>query len=134
MKRAVHIPQNSDTYFQLVYPKIIEVLRLAAAEPEIQNKMFPERDFPPEEIGFLVEHAKMMANILYKNRYIEKEQLDSIIKLDQKFEHFEKNEWTISSMYNSTNWQDSRLLALQTLQKFSVDKAMPNLYWYRSVS
>ena len=115
MKR-VNIPQDSDVYFQLVYPKIIEVLRLTAAEPEIQNKVFPKTEFPPEEIAFLVEHAKLMANTLYENGYIEKKQLDSITKLDQRFEHFEKNEWTIDSMYNSTNWHASRTLALQNLK------------------
>lgn len=129
--KKVNIPKNSYAYFQLVYPKIIEVLRLAAANPEIQNEVFPESEFPPEEIAFLVEHAKMMANILYENGYIDKAPFDSINKLDQRFECFEKGEWTIDSMFISTNWQDARTIALKALKELSVDMSIPNLYWYK---
>lgn len=122
---------NSGVYFQLAYPKIIETLRLAASEPLIQEKSFLKTESPPEEVSFLVEHAKMMSTVLYKNGYISKSQLDSIIKLDEQFECFEKEDWTVSAMHKSKNWQITRKLGMQCLYEFSADKAIPNLYWYK---
>ena len=111
-------------------PKIIEILRLVAADPESQTEAFPKTEFPPEEIGFLVEHARMMARVLYKYGFIHKEKMEIVVKIDEAFERFEKSEWTIASMYQSANWQSSRNLALMALQTFSVEPTKPNLYWY----
>lgn len=118
------------TYFQLVYPKIIESVRLAASSPEIQLLAFSESVFVPDEIGDTIEHAAMMARALMKMGYITKEQFDSVEIIDRKFDEFTQADWSVDAMCRADNWEVTRSLAKEALERFSVAYAIPNIYWF----
>ena len=129
MKKNFDVPHNSETYFQLIYPKIIETIRLSASEPEIQIDAFPKEEFPPEEIGYLVEHALIMATELEKFGFISKSQLDSLAVINHHYDALDKSNWSIEGLMKSKDWEKIRILSAQSLNSFDVAYAEPNLYW-----
>ena len=129
-----HIKQNNNDdfmYFQLTYPKIIETIRLSASPADIQIRALPKDEYPPEEIPYLIENASLMAEQLYKNKFISENEFMSIKKIDQTFESFDKSEYTLEKLNESANWDYIRDLSTKSLQFFSVGYAFPNIYWYR---
>lgn len=127
--KNIEIPQDSFVYFQLVFPKIIETIRLAAAPPEDQIAAFSVSEFPPEEVPFLVEHATLMSKNLNNKGFLSLEKLISVTHIDEKFNNFSKNDWTIEAMKNAESWKSVRRIALMALKTFNVSYATPNLYW-----
>jgi len=121
-------------YFQIVYPKIIETLKLVAASSEIQLSLFPRNVDITGEIADLAEDAVRYSKILTENKYLTQEQFNKIKKLDDIFENFNKEDWTILSLQNSTNWKMTREFAMNILQLFSVEYTKPNLYWIRDIN
>jgi len=126
----VTIPKNSFIYFQLVYPKIIETIRLVASSPKEQISAFSKTENPPEEIGDLVEMATLMAQSLCNSGFISNEKFNAVRTIDEKFTNFPKQQWTIEALKNSKEWEDVRESAKNVLKIFSIEYAKPNLYWY----
>jgi hypothetical protein len=120
-------------YYQMVYPKIIEAIRLAAAPSKIQESLFPQNDDPTGEIADTVEEAARYSRILTDNSYLSQEQFEKIEALDNLFESFIGEDWTVLSMHNSTKWAYVRDFAMDTLHMLSVEYAAPNLYWIREI-
>lgn len=120
-------------YYQIVYPKIIETLRLVAAPSKIQLSTMSASICPPDEISEILEHACMMAKVLLKKNSITQEQYSSIEVIDNNFKNFPKGDWTIKAMKQSDNWDTVRELANKSLKEFSTSYAIPNIYWYKTI-
>ena len=117
-------------YFQMVYPKIIETLRLVAAPPEVQLTAFPAVVYPPDEIADFVEAAVLMAREILEIDYLTQEQFDSITLIESAFQAFSMEEWEVEALRESESWEETRRLARQALDSLSVEYAKPNIYWY----
>lgn len=134
MKRKyIDIRPDSIDFFLMYYPRIIEVIRLAASQPDVQNEAFPKQEYPPEEVGFEVEYALQLTESLVNNAFLSKDYLDCMSKLDKSFTDINADEWTVDAMYNSPDWKRTREIAEICLEKLSIEYARPNLYWYKSV-
>lgn len=114
-------------YFQMVYPKIIEIIRLASAPSTIQLSFFYKNVDVTWEIADTIEEAVRYSIILAENDFITQEQLNKI------FDNFDGDNWTILSVHNSINWEKVREFAKETLEVFSVEYAVPNLYWIKEI-
>ena len=127
--KSIKVPQNSDVYYFIVYPKIIETIRLAAAPYADQIDVMSKHNIYTEDIESLVEHACMMSKIINKNGFITNEQYNSIKELHKKFDDFLDSEWETDSMEYSDNWNELRILGKKALDEFSVQYARANIYW-----
>lgn len=117
------------SYYQMVYPKIIEGIRLVASPPETQTILFPKILLAPYEIADLFEEIIIYASILEKNNYITSQQLFCLKEIKNVFQRFTEQEWSIEMLCSSPNWASTRKLAEKALRRFDVEYAKPNLYW-----
>ena len=127
--KSIKVPQNSDVYYFIVYPKIIETIRLAAAPYADQIDVMSKHNIYTEDVELFVEHACMMSKIINQNGFITNEQYNSIKELHKKFDDFLDSEWETDSMEYSDNWNELRILGKKALDEFSVQYARANLYW-----
>ena len=129
-KKYTNIRSGSIDFFLIYYPRVIEVIRLAASQPDIQIAVFPKQEYPPEEVGFEAEYALQLTEGLVNNDYVPKDYLDCMRKLDESFSAIDANDWTVDAMYNSPDWGRTREIAKLCLKRLSIEYARPNLYWY----
>lgn len=126
----MNIDKKDFNYFQLVYPKIIETIRLVASSPETQIAVFDKDIFPPDEIAEIVEHTTMMANVLLNEGYIDFKQFQSLDAINREFDRFLQSDWTLDALRDGEHWATLRELGKVALREFKIEYALPNLYWF----
>lgn len=117
-------------FFEMVYPKIVETIRLIATPSEIQLSLFPQNVNPAQEIVESAEDAVRYSRILTEKNLLSEDQFK---KIETLYTIFDEEEYTPISILNSTTWEKAREFARIILQMFSIQYAVPNLYWVRNV-
>lgn len=117
-------------FFDMVYPKIVEIIRLIATPSEIQLSLFPQNVNPAETIFESAEDAVRYSRILNENNLFTEELLK---KIETLYTFFNREECTTDSIQNSSNWEKAREFAMVVLQMLSIQYAIPNLYWVRNI-
>jgi hypothetical protein len=120
-------------YYQMVFPKIIEAIRLAGAPYSVQVSLFPRNLNPAYEIADFVEDALRYSRILYESSFISHRQLTEIEFLNSQFDNFVDEVWNEKSLLNSECWEDLRNSAKSALKVFSTEYATPILYWVKDI-
>ena len=129
-KKQTNHTIESKHNFNFLYPQIIELLRLLAAPFDVQISAFPKNEFPPDEIADEIDCKCSIAKSFLIKGAITSSQYESINFINEKLESFCKEDWTLEAMEQSSNWAHVRELAMESLGKFEVEYAKPNLYWY----
>jgi len=129
MKNKNHLDESRQIYL-LVFPQIIELLRLLASPFEVQVSVFPDNEFPPDEIADEIDYKCFVSETLFKNNFISTAQYNNIKTISEKTKSFCKEEWSIEAMGKSSDWVYIRALASDALKEFGVEYTKPNLYWY----
>ena len=114
---------------KLVYKKVVEVLRLAAASADIQLSQFPDETCRPDEVALTYDEVVSSAQILVDNNIITSGTYSMILELNEMYSKYEVNDWTENAMYTSRNWAKTRAVAAKILQNMEVAWQPPNLFW-----
>ena len=109
--------------------KLIEVLKLVAAEVNIQVSAFPGFVHVPDEIASEVSDAIEYAPEVREDK--DTEILTVLIQIDKILDKYAGQEgfWTVQSMQENFAWQQIRLIARGELQRLEVSEDIPDLFW-----
>jgi hypothetical protein len=116
---------------QLFYNRMIEVLKLLAADYQIQISSFPNYVQIPDEIALSFEDVYIFSNNLKDSGMINEEQkakLDYLnIQLDEMSEN--KSLWGLESLKEAQEWQEIRKLAVELIMLLGKTLERPDLSW-----
>ena len=116
-----------------LHKRIIETLRLLAADCETQIQAFPEFTFVPDEIvdTFTMTHAFVPQ--LIDAGVVNDAQTRALDDLDRFFGRVSgptgDTFWTIDALRTDNRWEQLRTKAAEALKLFGRSKHAPDLYW-----
>jgi hypothetical protein len=122
-----------ENYYKLVYPKIIEALRLAAAPAKEQLSSLPEYVCKADEVALIFEEIFTYAKIVMENNFLSDNLYNHLLEIDNLFSEFGKDEWTEEAMHKSKVWELVRNKARGALKEFDEVYTVPNLFWITCV-
>lgn len=116
----------------LIYRKVIEVLRLASASADVQLNQFPIQTCRPDEVALTFDEVVSNAHILVDKNFISNDIFKRLLEIDDMYSHFqvgENSDWSENAMYTSTNWEQTRLKARKVIKDMGIEMKSPNLFW-----
>lgn len=113
----------------IVYKKVIEVLKLVASPADVQLKAFPDYVCKPDEVALTFDEIVSYTYILLSNSIISKTQYEELNKINCYFDTFSKTDWSEDAMYDSEKWNYSRKMATDVLKLFNCIYTPPKLFW-----
>ncbi len=114
---------------------LIQSLQLLAAKYEEQMNAQPEFVDVPDEIALTFSEVYLLVENLDKEDLLTTSQKTALTQIDSVLEQMSKKEdmWTLNSLKTSSQWEDVRLLASNTLKAFNTLKQPPHLFWLQYV-
>lgn len=116
---------------QLHVEMLIQSLQLLAAPYEQQIKAFPHFVDVPDEIALTFDDVYTFADALVRESLLTSEQKDAVEQLNTYLDQLsdKKDQWTLSALQTSSQWNRVRDMASNTLALIHVPKKAPNLFW-----
>ncbi|MES0489517.1 MAG: hypothetical protein ABUK01_05950 [Leptospirales bacterium] len=112
--------------------KMIESVRLLAANYTDQIKVFPQEVNIPDEIANIFDECYSSISLSDIREWLDTSQL-SILKemnslLDQMSDHC-KECWSLESLESGDKWKQARRIAKRWLESLSSELKQPDLFW-----
>lgn len=113
------------------YEILVDALRLAAAEPEIQIKSLPDFVRVPDEIAMNFDDAYIYKKELLLENRISAEMAELLDEIDNETRFMSDNKvgWTIEDLSNLHHWQKIRETARKLLNMMGEEMQPPRLDW-----
>ena len=112
--------------------KIIESLRLLAADYSDQKNVFPVEVNIPDEIANIYDECFSCLSLSNDDEWLNSSQLSSLEEinnvLDEMSDHC-KECWSLESLKSGEEWMSARQKAGKLLDSLNVEKRPPDLFW-----
>ncbi len=114
---------------------LLQSLQLLAANYERQVKAFPEYVHVPDEIALTFDDTYTLVASLRSDGLVTPAQEHKLGQIDTLLEKMSQDEnvWTCEELRTSSQWEDVRQLARETLKAFHTPRQNPNLFWLHYV-
>ncbi len=113
--------------------RLVQSIRLLAADYEIQIRSFPGFVHIPDELALTYNDCFLLANQMAKAGLLNERQLARLKELDEVLEGMSEKEseelWTLDALKKNAEWQDIRFMASELLVLLGWKKQRPNLSW-----
>jgi len=114
---------------------LLQSLQLLAADYEQQVKAFPEYVHVPDEIALTFDDTYALVDSLKSEGLVTSVQDNKLKQIDMLLETMshDENVWTCEVLRTSSQWEEVRRLARETLRAFHTPRQNPNLFWLHYV-
>ena len=117
------------------YEMLINVLRLAASEPEIQIKSLPDFVLVTDEVATNFDDVYQYKDELILGKMISIEMSELLDEINEETEFMSDNKvgWRIEELKDSHHWIKIREIAKKILLMMGESLSSPNLNWIKYI-